>query len=286
MPIPERLRWLERDAVGRAWLAELPTLTSALARKWNLELGAPFEGASVSYVVRAMRGTDDVVLKVQWPHEESMYEADALHVWDGCGAVRLLDHDPERHALLLERCRPGTSLADTAGVDALAVLIALLPRLWKSVGSPFKSLTKEALEWKATLHADWEAAGRPCERKLVDAATELLGQLLIRPREPVLVHQDLHGENVLAAEREPWLVIDPKPLRGEREFSLAPIIRSAELGHTRDEVVYRLDRLSTELQLDRERVRGWTIAQTMAWGLYSNGGERHFETIRWLLAAP
>jgi streptomycin 6-kinase len=96
----------------------------------------------------------------------------------------------------------------------------------------------------------------------------------------------LHGENVLAAEREPWLVIDPKPLRGEREFSLAPIIRSAELGHTRDEVVYRLDRLSTELQLDRERVRGWTIAQTMAWGLYSNGAERHFETIRWLLAAP
>jgi streptomycin 6-kinase len=285
MHIPERLRWLERDVAGRAWLAELPALISVLAEKWNLEIGTPFEGASVSYVVPAIRGSDDVVLKVQWPHDESMYEADALRLWDGGGAVRLLAQDPERHALLLERCRPGRCLADT-DVDALAVLIALLPRLWKSVGSPFKLLTEEALEWKSALHADWERAGRPCERKLVDAAAEFLAQFVLHPEDPVLVHQDLHGENVLAAEREPWLVIDPKPLSGEREFSLAPIIRSSELGHSRNKVVYRLDRLSTELKLDRERVRGWTIAQTMAWGIHSNEAERHFETTRWLLAAP
>ena len=75
--------------------------------------------------------------------------------------------------------------------------------------------------------------------------------------EQVLIHQDLHADNVLAAQREPWLVIDPKPLVGEREFSLAPIIRSVELGHSRRAVVERLDRLSSELGLDRERARGW-----------------------------
>ena len=83
------------------------------------------------------------------------------------------------------------------------------------------------------------------------------------------MHQDLHPDNVLAAEREPWLVIDPKPLVGEREFAVAPIVRASELGHSRRAVIERLDRLTSELGLDRERARGWTIGQTIAWGVDS-----------------
>jgi streptomycin 6-kinase len=180
---------------------------------------------------------------------------------------------------------PGTDLAAAESIDALAVLIDLLPRLWKGVGPPFKSLREEAQGWAATLSVDWDAAGRPCERTLVDATAEFLDQLAKSQGEQVLVHQDLHGENVLAAEREPWLVIDPKPLAGEREFSLAPIIRSFELGHSQKEVVYRLDRLSSELGLDRDRARCWTIAQTVAWSFDSSYAAHHYETARWLLGA-
>jgi streptomycin 6-kinase len=285
MHIPERLNWLRRHEAGRAWLANLPTVVAGLAREWNLQVGAAFEGSNVSYVAPAMRGSEHVVLKVQWPDDESAHEADALRVWNGDGAARLLAHDAEGHALLIERCVPGTYLAAAAGVDALAVLIDLLPRLWTVVGPPFKSLTEEAQGWAATLYADWDAASRPCERWLVDAAAEFLDQLARSQGEQVLVHQDLHGENVLAAEREPWLVIDPKPLAGEREFSLAPIIRSFEFGHSQKEVIYRLDRLSSELQLDRGRVRGWTIAQTVAWSFDGSYAARHYETARWLLGA-
>src|SRR5215470_14690379 len=283
--IPERLNWLRRHEAGRAWLASLPAVVSGLAQEWNLELGLPFEGANVSFVAPAMRGSDPVVLKVQWPDDESAHETDALEVWNGAGAVRLLAHDAERHALLIEQCLPGTCLAAAAGVDVLAVLIDLLPRLWKVVGPPFKSLTEEAQGWAATLHADWDAAGRPCERSLVDATAEFLDQLARSQGEQVLVHQDLHGENVLAAQREPWLVIDPKPLAGEREFSLAPIIRSFELGHSKRNVIDRLDRLSSELRLDRDRVRRWTIAQTVAWSFSSDYAAHHYETARWLLGA-
>jgi streptomycin 6-kinase len=263
----------------------LPSVVSALATKWNLQVGAPFDGSNVSYVAPAMRGSEQVVLKVQWPDDESAHEADALKVWNGAGAIRLLAHDVERHALLLERCQPGTYLAAAAGVDALSVLIDLLPRLWKAVGLPFRALTEEALDWAATLYADWDAAGQLCERSLVDAAAEFLVQLARSQGEQVLVHQDLHGENVLAAQREPWLVIDPKPLVGEREFSLAPIIRSGELGHSQKDVIYRLDRLSSELALDRDRVRRWTVAQTVAWSFDSGDAAHHYETARWLLAA-
>jgi streptomycin 6-kinase len=285
MRIPERLNWLRRHEAGKAWLANLPTVVAGLAREWNLQVGAAFEGSNVSYVAPAMRGSEHVVLKVQWPDDESTHEADALKVWNGAGAVRLLAHNVERHALLIERCVPGTDLAAAESIDALAVLIDLLPRLWKGVGPPFKSLREEAQGWAATLSVDWDAAGRPCERTLVDATAEFLDQLAKSQGEQVLVHQDLHGENVLAAEREPWLVIDPKPLAGEREFSLAPIIRSFELGHSQKEVVYRLDRLSSELGLDRDRARCWTIAQTVAWSFDSSYAAHHYETARWLLGA-
>jgi streptomycin 6-kinase len=101
----------------------------------------------------------------------------------------------------------------------------------------------------------------------------------------VLLHQDLHADNVLHSEREPWLVIDPKPLTGEREFSLAPIVRSFELGHSPHAVRTRLDRLSAELGLDRDRARGWALAQTVAWSLDGEYLPRHVETARWLLDA-
>lgn len=101
----------------------------------------------------------------------------------------------------------------------------------------------------------------------------------------MLVHQDLHGDNVLAAERAPWLAIDPKPLLAEPELAAAPIVRSCELGHSRADVIERLDRLSTALGLDRERVRRWTVAQTLAWTSTSSMPDVHLATVRWLLDA-
>ncbi len=88
---------------------------------------------------------------------------------------------------------------------------------------------------------------------------------------------------MLAARREPWLVIDPKPLIGEREFAVAPIVRSFELGHSKRDALYRLDRLTSELGLDRDRARARTIGQTMAWAFDSEYIPTHLETVRWLL---
>ena len=197
--------------------------------------------------------------------------------------MRLLARDDERHALLLERCRPGTYLRE----GALEVLVDLLPRLWKPAGPPFTSLADEAAWWVSTIRVEWEKAGKPFEEALVDAAISILEELAATQGEQVLVHQDLHPDNVLAAEREPWLVIDPKPLVGEREFAVAPVIRASELGHSRRAVIERLDRLTSELGLDRERARGWAIGQTIAWGVDSDFHATHAETARWLLeAAP
>jgi streptomycin 6-kinase len=225
------------------------------------------------------------VLKLIYPHRESEHEADALELWNGEGAVRLLARDDAHWAMLLERCEPGTPLSERGQNAALDVLIGLLPRLWKPAGAPFRPLAEEAAWWREALPRSWEVAGRPYERRLLEAALEALRVLPATQAEQVLVHQDLHGENVLAARREPWLAIDPKPLAGEREFALASIVRSFELGGTRRDVLHRLDRLSSDLGLDRERARGWAIAQTLAWA-DTDYVSHHVQTVRWLVEAP
>jgi len=219
---------------------------------------------------------------VQFPGRESEHEADALRIWDGNGAVRLLAHDPDRHALLVERARPGTHLSQIGQERAFDVIVGLLPRLWKPAQAPFRPLADEAAWWIEGLPAEWEAAGRPVDRKLLDAAIALLRELAPTQGEQVLLHQDLHADNVLAAEREPWLVIDPKPLAGEREFAVAPLVRGYELGHSRRATLYRFDRLTSELGLDRERARGWAVGQAIAWGIGHIG---HVEVAQWLLEA-
>ncbi len=147
-------------------------------------------------------------------------------------------------------------------------------------------LADEAAEWVRDLPELWECAGRPFEESLLDTATTALAQLAASQGEHVLLHQDLHGDNVLSSQREPWLVIDPKPLVGEREFSLAPIIRSHEFGHGRDEVIGRLDRLSSSLGLDRQRAGLWALGQTLAWAIEgAEADARHVETARWLAAS-
>lgn len=283
MEFPDNLKHLEQQETGAAWLAALPKLIAEIAEQWELRMGPPCPGASVSYVAEAERDDGPMILKLQWPHREAVDEAEALKIWDGNGAVRLLAHDRARHALLLERCAPGRPLSHCADIDPLAVLIELLPRLWLPADSPFRTLREESHIWAETLHAKWEASGRLCERRLVDTAVSYIAELSNSQGRQVLLHQDLHGDNVLSAEREPWLAIDPKPLVGEREFALAPIVRSFEFGHSRDHVLNRLNRLAGELNLDRERVRGWTVAQTMAWSFDSSYAMQHHETVRWLL---
>ena len=284
MRIPDALKWLRSSAEGSAWLDALPRLVHACTAAWVLQVGKPYAASSVSLALPATRADGSpAVLKIQFPDRESEYEADALARWGGEGAVRLLERDPELHALLLERCDPGTPLSRENPERALDVLIGLLPRLWVPAAAPFRSLAEEAAWWADGILERWERAGRPFERRLVDVALDILLVLPDSQGEQVLLHQDLHGDNVLRAARETWLAIDPKPLAGEREFGAAPIIRSFELGHGRQAVLRRLDRLAAELGLDRERARCWTIAQTVAWSCGSDSVARHVETVRWLL---
>ena len=280
---PPNLADLRTDPGGRAWVRDLERLVRDAAQHFDITVEFPFSKSHVSYTAPAKRADgSDAVLKVQFPHREGIHEVTALHIWDGVGAVRVLDHDESRHAFLLERCKPGTPLSELHCTAAIDVYCELLPRLWKATSAPITTLTDEAQGWYDGYNAEWEREDRPVPRRWVDIALEACRDLGPSQGEMVLLHQDMHADNVLRAEREPWLAIDPKALLGEREFSVAPIVRSNELGHSRELVLYRFDRLCNDLGLDRERARGWTIAQTLAWSMAARY-TKHHDTIRWLL---
>jgi streptomycin 6-kinase len=255
--------------------------------RWSLELGDPFP-AHIALVVAAERAEGGpAVLKVNVPEPESEREADALALWNGEGAVRLLAHEPERRALLLERCEPGTQLWKLREEDALPAAAAVLRRIWRPPppGHEYRLLADEAARWAVELPERWERLGRPFERRVLDEAVAALRELGPEQREPVVCHQDFHGGNVLRAEREPWLAIDPKPLVGEREFDTASLLRdrrpelAADPSPTR-RLRRRLDVLAAELGLDRERMRRWAVAHALAWGLTSTVYREQVECAR------
>jgi len=265
--VPEKLQWWRETPEGAAWLDRLPRLIAECAEQWGLELEPPFERGNVAYCAPA----GDAVLKINFPEWETDQEADALAHWGGQGAARLLARDDERGAVLMERLRPGGSLWELPEEEAIEIAAAVLEQLWSKPASPdapFTTLSEAVERWTA----------------LDDGTRALLRELAATQGEPVVLHQDFQGSNVLCSQRG-WLAIDPKPLVGEREFALAPVVRAFELGHSRRAVLSRLDRLSSELGLDRERARGWTIAQTLAWAYDSEWQERHVETVRWLVDA-
>jgi streptomycin 6-kinase len=270
--------WWRDEPGGAEWLDRLPRLVRELTELWELELGQPYD-AHISLVVPAVRGDGTAaVLKLNFPSPESEHEADALALWDGAAAVRLLEHDPERRGLLVERCVPGDQLWSVADEEeANRIGAAVLRRLWerKPDSRAYRTLAREAERWAEELPARWDAAGRPYEQRLVDETIAWIRELAPSQPELVVAHQDFHGGNVLRAEREPWLAIDPKPLLAEPAFDTASLLRDRrdELAldpHPERRLRRRLDQLSSELGLDRERMRGWAVVHALAW----NGNEQ------------
>jgi streptomycin 6-kinase len=280
-PVPAGLEWWRTQPGGARWLERLPRLVAECAARWDLSLGPPFQRATVSWVAPAtLRDGTPAVLKVNFPEPESEHEASALAHWGGAGAVRLLAEDPVRRAVLIERCEPGTplwALGDEAEANAIAA--SVLRALWAAppaAGARFRPLAGEARRWADELPARWERHCRPFARGLLEAATGWIGELLASPGPAVVLHQDLHGGNVLRAARGAWLAIDPKPLAGEREVDVASLLRDRRPELAADpapvrRVRRRLDQLTAELGLDRERARRWGLIHALAWGMGDDG---------------
>ncbi|GAA1258738.1 aminoglycoside phosphotransferase family protein [Streptomyces javensis] len=260
----------EHDAAGRAWLAQLPRLAADFLDRWDLRpAGAAAHGmASLVLPVTGADGTPSV-LKLQQVREETEGAPLGLRTWNGNGVVLLLDHDPDTGTMLLERLdasRPLSSLPDDTA--AMRVLADLLARL-TSVPAPggLRRLSDIAAAMLEQTPGAVPALRDPAERRLVRVCASAVAELLDEPGDRLL-HWDLHYDNILAGQREPWLTIDPEPLTGDPGFELLPALdnRWDEVLATGDPtraVLRRFDLLTEALGLDRRRATGWTLGRVL-----------------------
>ena len=208
--------------------------------------------------------------EIALPQDEARFEAQALRFLDGHGAVRVLHVSEDGFSLLLERCVPGTDLWSLSEEEGNAVAGRLLTRMWRAPepGAPFLSLSNYVAPW-------WDGLPRSTDSAVYER--EVVAEVIARGRElsatqprSVLLHGDFHPGNVLAARREPWLIIDPKPLVGEPAYDLAQWLcnRARFVRQSDDAVVLlreQIDRFAAELGLNPARIAGWAFVKALGW---------------------
>jgi streptomycin 6-kinase len=252
----------------------LPDTLADCASRWSLHPGPPFPNLTYNYVAPAVR-TDGtaVVLKVGVPNKELTSEISALRVFAGRGAARLVEADPEAGALLLERVVPGTSLLTVADdEEATRIAARVMRALWRPVpaGHSFPLVA----DWAAgfiRLRARFDGGSGPLPPGLVRAAEERFAQLLATTAEQMVLHGDLHHDNILAGAGGEWRAIDPKGVVGEPGYEVGALLHNPAGLHTWPDLdrvlVRRLEVLAEELGSAPERLRAWAFAQAVlsAW---------------------
>ncbi len=264
------------DERQRRWLARLPDVVIEVAGRWGLRLGEPYQPGGQTAWVAPVRATDgrSLVLKVGWRHHEADHEADGLRAWGGHGAVQLVDSwaDDETAALLIERCVPGDALSRRPPHEQDGVVADVLRRLWvpPPAGHAFRPLEQMCQAWTDEAEADSRL-----DPGVARAGVELFRELPASASRRVLLATDLHAGNVLAAEREPWLAIDPKPWVGDPTYDPLQHMLNHPDRLATDPGGFA-DRMADLGGLDRDRLRLWLFARCVVGSGQSglSGGDR------------
>ncbi|WP_217168710.1 aminoglycoside phosphotransferase family protein [Streptomyces sp. AC512_CC834] len=259
---------------GDEWLAKLPEAAEQAVARGELtveRVQVPGGRSSLVVLVRTAEGTP-AVLKLAPRRARPRSERAALAHWGGLGAVQVLDGADTEGVLLLERLHPDVSVRSLPEAKALLEAAGTLRRLWVEppAGHPFETVAertgRQAEAMRAGAAADSEVA------PLVDAALAARAELLAAPSEGRLLHGTFRQSKVLAGDRMPWLAVGPDPVVGESAFDLARLVRDrvedliaqpSGASTTRR----RIKRLAESLEVDQERLRGWTLFRAVESGV-------------------
>jgi len=297
---------------GKRWLESFPALLDEASRRWDLIDIRPVSNLSYNFVAFARLDTESnisrcwlqsrpalavgpgetlhspVILKLGVPNRELTSEIAALKFYDGHGACRLLDADPEKGMLLLERLQPGRILA-TLEDDEHATRIAaeVMKNLWQS-SSDFNRFTTKVVTTNFIHLKDWFGGFKrlrqrfngdtgPLPEKLVEMVEALSSELLSENKDEILLHGDFHHYNVLESERG-WLAIDPKGVIGPKGYEVGPLLinpidRFLGGSNSKVQTEKRIAILSEMLDMERERIRAWGICHAVLsawWGIEDN----------------
>jgi streptomycin 6-kinase len=269
-----------RDETWPLWLDALPLLVRDVFGEWRLTLDGLARNGFCALVVPAL--TEDgrrAVAKFAWPHDEEEHEHLMLQAVHGNGMVELYRADPKRHVMLLERLDAERDLRPVGDIEACEITASIYTRIHIAALPQLRTLTSYIERWTDDLRTLPRDA--PIPRRLVEQAVSL-GDAFVHDPESVgrCIHGDLHYENVLAGQREPWLVIDPKPMSGDPHYEVAPMLwnRWDEVvasGDVRGSLRRRFHTIVDTAGLDEDRARDWVVVRMIhnaMWVVEDNPG--------------
>lgn len=253
---------------GRHWQEKLPGLITQASIRWGLSNLQPVPNLSYNYVAFAHRGDEQVVLKVGVPDRELTSEMEALECFDGNRACRLLEKDEENSCFLLERLKPGellSSLADDE--EATRIAVGVMRNLWKPAPASDKLI--QLADWfdgLKNIRPHFDGGTGPIPEKLLRHVESLLPQLFMEQNQ-MLIHGDLHHDNILLSERG-WLAIDPKGVIGPAgyeigPFMLNPLSEIQDEGRFRTRSERRIEILTEMLGFEREQIIHWSTVHAV-----------------------
>jgi streptomycin 6-kinase len=241
-------------------LERLALIARDVAAEWGLELGPPFALCNYSYVAPA--GGHAVLKVTSAEDDESDEEADALELWNGDGAVRLLRRDRTRRALLLERARPGSDISQLPEDEATAIAIEIGQRLWRPAAEPFRWIGDHVPRWLDRAERSTQEG-----RELIPLARKLYSSLDVG--RDVLVHGDFHHHNILR-DGDRHLAIDAKAMLGEPEYDIPSFLRNPLFSTMTLEVTERRLAAFAAAGLDESRMRAWAVIRCAHLGADKN----------------
>ncbi|GHG05595.1 aminoglycoside phosphotransferase family protein [Streptomyces zaomyceticus] len=259
------------EAVAAEWLGKLPELAGRVLDHASLEterVMAPGGRSSLVVLVRRPDGSP-AALKIAPPFARPDREREALAHWNGWGAVQLLDV-AEEGALVLERLHPEVSLRSLPEAKALLEAAGTVRKLWVEPAPEhgFETVAERTARQAAAMAPHLSGAGTS---ELTAAALAAREELVAASAETLLLHGNFRQGKVLAGDRTPWLAVGPEPLVGERAYDLARLVRdrvedlvAASSGASAAR--RRVNKLADSLDLDRERLRGWTLFRAVESG--------------------
>ena len=265
---------------GTVWLQELPLLLRDCFRDWNLKPEYTPDCLTYNYVVFVSRGNaEKLVLKAGVPHPELNSEIEAMKLYAGEGAAKLLDSDAQKGLLLLEKLQPGKMLLEEKDdKKATAIAADVMRRLWKE--PPADHCFRSVRDWGKgfeRLRCTFNGGCGPFPARLLSKAETLFTELSDSMETEVVLHGDLHHWNVLQADERGWLAIDPKGVLGEPAYEIGAWLRNPagfifKMPDLKKVQKRRMEQFATELGFERERLRDWSIAQAVlsAWWSYED----------------
>jgi streptomycin 6-kinase len=264
---------------GDKWFEELPNIIGTLEKQWCIQVGDPYPGIEYNFVARANgQNGSPLVIKIAPPFEtvEIHGEARFLRVRDGNGAIRLIEHDRALKAILIERAEPGKALHEefeNAPADCIDPAIRVLKQILKPVPTDMSDMV--TLDVWFNNFRRYDTTDFPA--RMAERAFEIYERLSKQTDKIFYIHGDYHLGNVVTAQREPFLAIDPKGIVGHVGYDIAVFLINLERWQRNkpgvNELLNRTVRsFASAFDLSEVEIREWVFAHMVigAWWNYED----------------